>query len=181
MIQFALLSDNAEYSLVSGLLGIVCRFIFFPCEEACYIVFSKKDSTKDDRKLNDWLSGVLGIATCACIFAYLNGRRFIQLAYGESWATESCVQILQTGMILTIFLSMNGITEAYACARSSDMTKIRSIMVISNVVYWSACFLGIKTAGVRGLMFANCLNMAIRTSGSMYQTGISPFIIIQSL
>jgi len=63
---------------------------------------------------------------------------------------------------------MNGIMEAYACARSTDMTKIRSTMVISNVVYWSACFYGIRAAGVRGLMFANCLNMAIRTAGSMY-------------
>lgn len=45
MIQFALLSDNAEYSLVTGLLGIVCRFIFTPCEEACYIMFAKKDFT----------------------------------------------------------------------------------------------------------------------------------------
>ncbi len=42
MIYFALLSDNAEYSLITGLVGIVCRFIFTPCEEACYIMFSKK-------------------------------------------------------------------------------------------------------------------------------------------
>ena len=181
MIQFALLSDNAEYSLVSGLLGIVCRFIFTPCEEACYIMFSNGDSTKGLKQLKDWLSGVLAIATCASIFAYLNGRRFLQLAYGESWATQSCVEILQAGMISTLFLGLNGITEAYAFAQSTDMTKIRSFMIFSNVVYWTACFFGIRVAGVRGLIFANCLNMAIRTAGSMHVTKVSPWIILQSV
>ena len=40
MIYMALLTTSAEYSLVAGLIGLICRFIFQPIEEASFILFS---------------------------------------------------------------------------------------------------------------------------------------------
>lgn len=54
-------------------------------------------------------------------------------------------------------------------------------MVLSNVLYWSACFFGMSYWGVQGLIYANCINMAVRASGSMYVGKLSPMILISCL
>jgi hypothetical protein len=48
-------------------------------------------------------------------------------------------------------------------------------------VYWTACSLGMKWFGVSGLIIANCINMAIRTLGSMFTMGIQPTLILQCI
>ena len=79
MIYMALLETSAEYSLVAGLIGLVCRFIFQPIEETSFIMFAKEG----EKLLKKWLSVVLAIGTCAIIFSYINGLTFLRLAYGS--------------------------------------------------------------------------------------------------
>jgi hypothetical protein len=38
----ALLETSAEYSLVIGLVGLICRFVFQPIEEASFIMFAQQ-------------------------------------------------------------------------------------------------------------------------------------------
>lgn len=40
MIYMALLETSAEYSLVAGLVGLICRFVFQPIEETSFIMFA---------------------------------------------------------------------------------------------------------------------------------------------
>jgi oligosaccharide translocation protein RFT1 len=41
MIYMALLGTSAEYSLVAGLVGLICRFVFQPIEETSFILFAQ--------------------------------------------------------------------------------------------------------------------------------------------
>jgi len=72
IIWFAILDQSAEYSLVTTLIGLVCRFIFAPIEEACFLKFSASKNPALDQ-LVQWLAGVMGIASCAWVFSILNG------------------------------------------------------------------------------------------------------------
>mgnify|MGYP001110719995 CR=1 FL=1 len=36
-------SEQAEYSLVSNLIGLVCKYIFQPAEESAFMFFSAQD------------------------------------------------------------------------------------------------------------------------------------------
>lgn len=78
MIYMALLETSAEYSLVGGLVGLICRFIYQPIEEASFIMFAKQGQPL----LKKWMSVVLAIGTCAIIFSFINGQKFLYIAYG---------------------------------------------------------------------------------------------------
>lgn len=66
--------------------------------------------------MKKYLSVVLGIATSAIAFGYLNAHLFLRVAYGSQWATQSCVELFEAGMVLTLFCGLNGITEGFAYA-----------------------------------------------------------------
>ena len=90
MIYMALLETSAEYSLVAGLVGLICRFVFQPIEETSFIMFAQQG----EKLLRKWLSAILAIGTCAIIFAYMNGRVFLRIAYGDQWANFECLLML---------------------------------------------------------------------------------------
>lgn len=90
MIYMALLETSAEYSLVAGLVGLICRFIFQPIEETSFILFAQQG----EKLLRKWLSAILAIGTCAVIFAYMNGKVFLRIAYGAQWGNEECLLML---------------------------------------------------------------------------------------
>ena len=118
-----MLAQNAEYSLVSKLIGMVCRFIFCPIEEAAFLKFSQKEDSEPT--LGVLLSIVTAISFNAVVFAHLNGMAFLTLAYRDKWADESCLDMLKAGMLQTVFLGTNGIVEAYAFAKTKRQNKIR--------------------------------------------------------
>lgn len=128
----ALLHVAAEFGLVSNLISLVCRFIFRPIEEISYNLFAKfkqeeatavnkeqkqldkKDKDEIIRILVQYLGGVMGIGISAIVFSQFCADDFIFLLYSEKWATNSAAEIMRAYCIALFFMSMNGMTEAFA-------------------------------------------------------------------
>ena len=175
-----MLAQNAEYSLVSKLIGMVCRFIFQPIEEAAFIKFSKKEDSKD--VLQVLLSVLTAISFNAVIFAYLNGMAFLSLAYQDKWADSSCLDMLKAGMLQTVFLGANGIIEAYAFAKTTSQEKIRYGMLFNAGFYVVACQVFTQWWGVKGLLHANSFSMALRSILNLWVSEISfPWLLLSVL
>lgn len=60
------------------------------------------------------MSGMLGIGVCAIIFSQICAQEFILLVYSETWATDSTSAIMKAYCIYLMFMSMNGMAEAFA-------------------------------------------------------------------
>ena len=125
----ALLHVAAEFGLISNLISLVCRFIFRPIEEISYNLFAKfkqeeadgdnkalKEKDRDEivKILSQYLGGVMGIGISAIIFSQFCAFDFIYLLYSEKWATPSAAEIMKAYCISLFFMSMNGMTEAFA-------------------------------------------------------------------
>ena len=70
-------------------------------------------------------------------------------------------------MLRTIFLGFNGIAEALAYSRAQSQSRLRSSMLVTSLVYAAALFYFCREYGVRGLFYANALQMALRGSLSL--------------
>jgi len=149
----SLLHVAAEFGLISNLISLVCRFIFRPIEEISYNLFAKfkQEETSDGVKkqlkekdrdeivkiLSQYLGGVMGIGISAIIFSQFCAEDFIFLLYSEKWATHSAADIMKAYCVSLFFMSMNGMTEAFAygLANKDVLTKLQGIMLINSVVY----------------------------------------------
>ena len=160
---------SAEFSLVQSLIGLVCRFIFQPAEEAAYLVFAA-DPNPDLNSLRKWLSAMLAIGTCAAMFAVVSGSKFLIIFYSNKWATESASQMLVASCTSLIFLALNGISEAYAFAKGDKevLKKVRRLMMVNSVLYIGISYKMAETIGIAGLVYANCINMLIRGASCLY-------------
>lgn len=81
MIAFNHFEESADYSLVTGLIGIVCRFIFQPIEEVAFLYISRNQNSISI--LKKFLAVVLAIGFNGVIFANLNGTKFLRITYGK--------------------------------------------------------------------------------------------------
>jgi len=75
--------------------------------------------------------------------------------------------------LYVICCAVNGIAEAYAFAKSDSekIAKLRNFMMVNSIVYLGACYLFAVEPGFfgfKGLIYANCLNMIMRATSSLY-------------
>lgn len=113
-----------------------------------------------------------GIGTGGFIFAKTCGKPFILLVYSEKWASSSCHDLLQAYCLYCCFMALNGILEAYAFSKGTDVTlkKLRWLMVLNSVGYIGLSYGLSVQIGIVGLVYANCLNMLLRTISCLYFT-----------
>eukprot|EP00347_Sterkiella_histriomuscorum_P023319 403335106 len=179
------LDTQAEFGLISNLISIVCRFVFQPIEEMAFNLFSKFkkqseniDDGKDqkleeqsDSKVQDPLYVLAKITQFLCfigfgmiIFGIFFSRMFIRIVYTEKWATESAHQIMIAYCIYTLFMAINGVTEAFTYAKASSqvLRQLQKGLVLTSIVYVLASILLSKLMGIQGLIYSNCINMTIR-------------------
>lgn len=106
----------------------------------------------------------MGIGICAIIFSQFCAEDFIYLLYSEKWATRSAADIMRAYCIALFFMSMNGMTEAFAygLANKDVLSKLQGLMLINSVVYICAVGVLFQYKGVIGLIWANIINMAVR-------------------
>ena len=77
MIWQGHLTESANYSLVTALIGFICKYLLQPIEDAAFQVSARE---KQHDALLMGLSLIIGVQ--ACLFAYLNGYTFLYYAYG---------------------------------------------------------------------------------------------------
>ena len=120
-----------------------------------------------------WLQIAIGFATLIAAGTHIAGKQVISLLYSQRWASESCVELLRVYALYIICCAFNGISEAYAFAKSDSdrIAKLRNLMMLNSTIYLGACYLFAVEPGFfgfKGLVYANCLNMAMRAISSLY-------------
>lgn len=90
---------------------------------------------------------------------------FIRLMYGAGWADDTpTAALLGTYFIYLIFMAANGVTEALVAASASATTLRRQSMfsVLLSCLYMMLLLFAGRSFSARGIMAANCANMAAR-------------------
>jgi len=64
--------------------------------------------------LQQYMAAMMGVGVCAITFSQVCSYKFILLVYSSTWATPSTVLIMKAYCFYLIFMSMNGMAEAFA-------------------------------------------------------------------
>ena len=164
------MEQQGEYSLIANLCSIVWRFIFQPLEELSYSIFGKealKSSHLD--YMCKLLRHLIFIGWVIIWFSQNYSYTGLFILYREKWTNDSTIAILQAYSIYIFVMGINGVTEAFAMAKSDKETlkKMQYTMTASSVVFIIAMFFFVKI-GPTGIVYANILNMIARICTNMY-------------
>lgn len=136
---------------------------------------AKEDDKEDESGnvidiLTQYLAGMLGIGTCAIVFSQVCSKQFLLLVYSSTWTTPSCVAIMQGYCIYLMFMSLNGMAEAFAygLANSTVLSKLQGMLMFNSILYVGSVVVLSTKFGIIGLIWANCLNMFVRATCSLY-------------
>lgn len=79
----------------------------------------------------------MGIGLSAVMFSQLCAEDFIFLLYSEKWATHSAADIMRAYCIALLFMSLNGMTEAFAygLANKKVLNRLQGMILLNSVVY----------------------------------------------
>ncbi|GAA5882337.1 hypothetical protein JCM3774_005074 [Rhodotorula dairenensis] len=96
----------------------------------------------------------------------------LHLLLGSKWSRTSAAPILRAYAYSLPFMGLNGITEAFFQAVASPRWIQRGAawMVVCAAAFATTCWIAVQVCGMgaRGLIVANCVNMALRTAFSSY-------------
>ncbi|KAJ5177482.1 uncharacterized protein N7500_000181 [Penicillium coprophilum] len=176
------LEDQGIYSLASNYGGLIARIIFQPLEESSRNLFSALLSPDEDGRLKkihirtsrDHLIDILRAYQLLSVLIFPLGPMMVpQLLYilgGRQWASPKIGDLLSVYCYYIPFLAFNGITEAFvsSAANSQQIRKQTAWMGVFSACYAFAAymFLEVGNLGAYGLVLANIVNMAVRTSWS---------------
>lgn len=96
----------------------------------------------------------------------------LHLLLGSKWSRTSAVPILRAYAYSLPFMGLNGITEAFfqAVANPRWIQRGAVWMVVCAAAFATTCWVAVRVGGMgaRGLIVANCVNMALRTAFSSH-------------
>lgn len=156
--------------------------LFQPIEETSRNYFSKllssihgKPSETEIRSASKDLHSLLKFYVLLSIVAVSLGPTvapiLLKLVAGSRWTSTGAGSVLAKYCYYIPLLAVNGITEAFvsSVATQSDLNKQSSWMFVFSMAFASAgyLFLRIFGLGAEGLVWANMINMALRTAWSL--------------
>lgn len=178
------LEDQGIYSFASNYGGLIARILFQPIEESSRNLFSSLlPSSKSATQINNNISvakshllDILRAYGLLSIFIFPLGPTFIPLLLriiaGHRWTHPKIISLLSTYSFYIPFLAFNGISEAFVSATASpaDLRKQTGWMGVFSACFAFAAFLFLRVGqlGVEGLVWANIVNMIVRTIWSFY-------------
>lgn len=174
----ASLVDQGIYSVVNNLGSLVARFLFQPVEESCYSLFSKLLANSQDSKDVETSSTVLRVLTK---FMILIGLIFItfgpnysslllNMLYNYKFANTGASAVLAWYCVYVAVIALNGITEAFvhAVASPAELRKFNLLLISFSVIYVICATVLVRVIETSGLIFANCINMGLRVTFSVF-------------
>lgn len=180
LMLFQTLSDQGVYDLVSHLGSMAARIIFQPIEETSHTTWSKLLSTSHGERFGQKHAALKASASMLVLllkFCSLIGLTFIcfgpaysysllRIVYGVRWSETNAPMVLSLYCVYVFFMAINGITEAFVHAASSER-QTRSFnywMMLFSMVYLTAAIFFIKWLewGTPSLVIANIVNMLMR-------------------
>lgn len=175
------LDSQGVYALVQNVASLVARLLLQPIEEATNMEFSllfapmlnHPSSPADDSSnlyeeaqpmLGSLIHVVLLLGLLLVCFGPAYSYVFILLVYGVKWSITAAPFILGIYCVYTLFMAINGVTEAFLLAviRTSQLTAYNVYLLASTAVYLFVCTLLLPLYGTIGLIFANMINMLSR-------------------
>lgn len=134
---------------------------------------ARRDATEKSTQVLDilaqYLAGVTGIGVAAVIFSQFCSLKFLLLVYSDKWATESAATFMKAYCVYLMFMALNGMSEAFAygIANKEVLQKLKGLLFFNSVLYVLAVVVLTSSCGMIGLIYANCLNMAVRAFFSL--------------
>ncbi|RAH45985.1 Rft-1-domain-containing protein [Aspergillus brunneoviolaceus CBS 621.78] len=173
------LEDQGIYALASNYGGLVARILFQPIEESSRAIFSsllhsnylEKRRTGNVSRAKTHLADILRAYSLVAAVAFPLGPALVPLVLdflgGRSWASPTVSSLLSLYCLYIPFLAFNGISEAFvsSAASPSEVRKQALWMGVFSTCYVSAAyvFLVVGDLGAQGMVYANIVNMAVRT------------------
>ncbi|WEW55614.1 Oligosaccharide translocation protein rft1 [Emydomyces testavorans] len=178
------LEDQGLYALASNYGGLIARIIFQPIEESSRTFFGRwlpkenEPMTKSDGLTiaKSYLQSIIYAYSLLSIMFWAVGPLFLPVAskllLNSRWASLNVQGLLLTYCYYIPFLAFNGITEAFvsSAASNSELRAQASWMGVCSLAFTFAAYFLLKVAdlGVRGLVWVNIVNMALRTAWSFW-------------
>lgn len=183
----ATLKDTGMYALSANYGGLVARMLFRPIEDSSRNLFAKlcsdskggpQEKDEDSRKAQrasfaqaaTVLHDLLRIYSLASLIAFAVGPSaaplLLRVVAGDRWADTGAGDVLGTYCYYIPLLAINGVSEAFVSATASTK-ELRTQSVWMGVFFAGFAgsayvFLRVLEMGAKGLVLANCVNMAMR-------------------
>ncbi|KAG8523928.1 Protein RFT1 [Galemys pyrenaicus] len=175
--------DQGVYDIVNNLGSLVARLIFQPIEESFYIFFAKvlergKEATlqkqEDIAVAAAVLESLLKLALLAGLTITVFGFAYSQLALdiygGAMLSTGSGPVLLRSYCLYVLLLAINGVTECFTFAAMSkeEVDRYNFTMLALSSSFLVLSYLLTRWCGSVGFILANCFNMGIRITQSLF-------------
>ncbi len=171
------LSDQGVYSIVANLGSLLVRSLFLPLEEVACTYFSRLLAKGNEKRAEaaEVLAVVLHLLLLVSLCIVSLGPPLayfaLDLLYGVRVAATAGPDILRAYCVYVSLLGLNGVTEAFVRATISpgQQYRLNALLVVFSSVYVVACFVLMQSSlGSVGLVYANCISMALRLAYSLY-------------
>ncbi|KAK4539565.1 hypothetical protein LTR36_010842 [Oleoguttula mirabilis] len=186
---FATLEDQGMYSVSVNYGGLIARMLFRPIEDSSRNLFAKlcaappidkpsgteeKESSKQAlnniRQATNILRDLLRVYSIASLIAIAVGPTaaplLLQLVAGSRWTDSGAGEVLATYCYCIPLLAINGVSEAFVAATASTKElQYQSVWMgffSAGFAISAYVFLRVLEMGAKGLVLANCVNMALR-------------------
>lgn len=175
--------DQGVYDIVNNLGSLVARLIFQPVEESFYIFFAKVLEREKDATLQKQedvavaavvLESLLKLALLSGLTITIFGFAYSQLALdiygGAMLSSGSGPVLLRTYCLYVLLLAINGVTECFTFAAMSkeQVDRYNFTMLALSSSFLLLSYLLTRWCGSLGFILANCFNMGIRITQSLY-------------
>jgi len=173
------LEDQGIYSLASNYGGLVARIIFQPIEESSRTLFASllspgEVSAPDPSSVDVAKGHLIGILRAYGLLSVIVFPlapslvpRVLHLLGGRRWASVQVDRLLMMYCYYIPFLAFNGITEAFVSSTASplELRKQTGWMGAFSASFILAAYIFLKICnmGAQGLVWANIVNMTVRT------------------
>lgn len=181
---------KGAYKIAANLGSVFARFFSEALEEQAFNVFSRlspsfspSDSQYGDNVqskqmretcIDMLILGLKSALTVALVFATIGpsfSYALIRLLYGAEWADETnAPAILSAYLIYIMFMAGNGVSEAFvsASASTAQLKSRTKFTTALSAAYMILLYQMATTYGANGVIFANCVNMTMRTMYSCW-------------
>lgn len=153
------------YAFVSDLLSIVVRIVFAPLESSAYTLLANSKNTVPKSVYFPMVHVVTIVSLFSLSFGPSIGGFFISKLYSSKWNGEESSKCLTAYCRVMPFMALNGITEAFANARlgAQGLLTYNFKLTAVSVLYFVLMFFLAKIYGNAGAIYANGVNMCIRS------------------
>ena len=179
LATLASLEDQGVYALASNYGGLIARMLLQPIEESSRNVYArllgsdfagmpKPENVKTAKnQIRNILRAYSILSILACSLGPTIVPLLLRVLIGSRWSSPQVDGLLSIYCYYIPFLAFNGITEAFvsSAASNSELRQQTAWMGAFSAGFAAAAYLFLRLGewGAYGLVWANVVNMAVRT------------------